>query len=395
MNSGFLGLEADRSVLLFGPRGVGKTKLIQDWAKRSKTHLIDLMRASVEQQYALSPQKLRETLKNLPAETTHVVIDEIQKVPELLGIVRDLIESGSPHSFVLTGSSALKLKQSASLLAGRALVCYLHPLSFLEQDKFKLAEALQFGQLPEITKLKSPSQKFEVLQTYVSTYLQEEIAQEGLTRDLMPFRRFIESAALLSGEITNFSKVAREAGVSVPTIKEYYSILEDSLLGFFLDPYHGSSGKRLAKKPKFFVFDLGVKNALARTLEEPLKPLTNAYQAAFEHLIVLEIFRLISYFAPDFHPFYLRTKDGEEINLIIARPSKPLLCIQIESSDRVSERDLLEFEKLCSKLPNCESIYLYNGPDEISYSKTRALPWQEGLKAVIPGLTRDPVSPRT
>ncbi len=377
-----LELPRDYSILLFGPRGCGKSTLVQSIFSSSAAYRIDLLEARVEQEYASNPDELIPVIRALHPNISHVIIDEVQKVPKLLDVVHKLIEEKVPQQFVLTGSSARKLKRGgANLLAGRAFVYHLHPFSFLEQGtNFNLRIALEFGQLPRVTQLPNAASKTRLLQTYVSTYLKEEIAAEQLVKNLAPFRKFLEVAAQSNGKIVNFSNIANDTGISDRTVKEYFSILEDTLVGFFLEPYAGSFRKRLGQKPKFYLFDLGVARALNRTLPVALLPQTKAYGDAFEHFVILEIHRLVSYFLPDYRLSYLHTKDDEEIDLIVDRPGQPLLCIEIKSATDLTEDNLNKFASLVSGLPGSEAVCLYNGQVEKLYGSIRVIPWAEGIK---------------
>jgi predicted AAA+ superfamily ATPase len=377
-----LELPRDYNILLFGPRGSGKSTLIGAYFDPATTYRIDLLKPSVEQEYALDPEQLVHVVAALPQTVTHVIIDEVQKVPKLLDVVHGLIESANPKYFILTGSSARKLKRgAANLLAGRAFVYHLYPFSYLEQlDSFKLSEVLQYGQLPRVLKFTNSSSKARFLQTYVNTYLKEEVAAEQLVKKLVPFRRFLDVAAQSNGKIVNFSNIAKDTGVSDNTIREYFSILEDTLIGFFLEPYSGSFRKRLGQTPKFYLFDLGVARSLTRTLSVPLLSQTNAYGDAFEHFIILEVYRLVSYSFPEYRLSYLHTKDGEEIDLVIERPGLPLLCIEIKSTTSLDEDDLAKTSSLVSELPGCEAVCFYNGSIEKQFKLIRAIPWAEGIK---------------
>ena len=190
----------------------------------------------------------------------------------------------------MTGSSARKLKHGgANLLAGRAFVYNLYPFSYLELKKdFHLETALQYGLLPEIYNLSTNKERELFLKAYTNTYLKEEVWAEQLVRQLNPFRRFLEVAAQCNGKIINIAKLSRDVGVDDKTIKQYFSILEDTLLGFYLEPFKHSFRKRLSMKPKFYWFDTGVSRALNNLSQIPLTASTNAFGNAFEHFIILE-----------------------------------------------------------------------------------------------------------
>jgi uncharacterized protein len=196
---------------------------------------------------------LKAIVEGLPETVTHVVVDEIQKLPKLLDIVHSLIEKTNKY-FILTGSSARKLKYGgANLLAGRAFVYHLFPFSFLElKDNFNFSTAMQFGMLPKLWSYDTDEERSLFLQAYAFTYLKEEIRGEQLTKNLDAFRRFLEVAAQCNGKIINYANLARDVGVDDKTIKEYFTILEDTLVGFLLEPFQHSFRKRLSQKPKFY-----------------------------------------------------------------------------------------------------------------------------------------------
>lgn len=378
-----LNLPKNHNILLFGARGTGKSTLLRSIFKESNTYWINLLDPTDEEKFALRPQELIAIVKALPGNTTHIVIDEIQKIPKLLDVVHLLIES-TDKKFVLTGSSARKLKRGgANLLAGRAFVYNLFPYSFMEiQQTFDLAKQMRFGSLPQIINLSEQEELKRYLISYSNTYLKEEILEEQIIKNLTPFRRFLEVAAQSNGKIINYSKIARDVGSSDINVKEYFSILEDTLIGFLLEPFHSSFRKRLSQKPKFYFFDTGVARSLSRQLSFELIPQTSAFGEVFEHLVIIEAMRLISYFCPEYKASYIRTKDDAEIDLVIERPNKPLLCIEIKSNSNVLEADLSKFVKITKDL-NCEAICLSNDKVAKIYGNIKVMPWQQGLKELL------------
>jgi len=369
-----------KSFFLFGPRGSGKSTLLKQLFSTETTLFIDLLDPEEENRFALKPSELEAIILALPKKIIRIVIDEIQKIPKLLDVVHLLIEKTN-KTFILTGSSARKLKYGGSnLLAGRAFVYNLQPFSFLEIGKeFDLSMALQYGTLPRVfTLLKNEKSKF--LQAYAITYLKEEIWGEHLIRKLDPFRKFLEVAAQCNGKILNYANISRDVGVDDKTIKEYFTLLEDTLIGFFLEPYVGSFRKRLSLKPKFYFFDCGVTKALTRTLSLPLREGTSAYGETFEHFVILECVKLAGYFKPEYRFSYLYTKDGVEVDLVVERPGLPHLLIEIKSATDVSKEHLRQFIKISQDFKNCKAVCFSNAKYAAKHSNVTVLPWQEGVK---------------
>ena len=375
-----LSLPKDHSFFLFGARNTGKSTLIKEIYADSCL-ILDLLKKTVEARFARNPDELYQIVMGLPEETTHVIIDEVQKNPALLDVVHDLMGETNKY-FIMTGSSARKLKQGgANLLAGRAFVYHMYPLTHVELgDTFDLDHALHWGTLPHIFALESDEMKKEFLYAYAHTYLKEEIWNEHFIRDLDPFRRFLEVVAQCNGKLINFSNMARDVGVTDKTIKSYYAILEDTLIGFFLEPFHGSFRKRLSHQPKFYLFDTGITRALAFLTDVKLAKKTNAYGNAFEHFIILECVRLASYYRLHYKFSYLRTQDDVEIDLIIERPGKPLLCIEIKSSEEISRHDISSFISITKDMGDVEVICICNDEYAKKIDHVMVLPWKIALQ---------------
>lgn len=375
----------NHSLFLFGPRGTGKSTLLHLEFNPQHTLWLDLLDVEIEQQFLQSPGKLYSIVQALPETITHVVIDEIQKAPKLLDEVHRLIE-GSKKIFLLTGSSARKLKRGgANLLAGRAFIYHLFSLSSFEiGNNFDLDQALHYGTLPKAISLNSAEEKNGFLRAYADTYLKEEIWGEQAVRKLDPFRRFLEIAAQCNGTIINVAHIARDVGVDDKTVKEYFTILEDTMLGFFLEPFHNSFRKRFVGKPKFYFFDPGVARCLSKRLSIPLVPKTESYGKAFEHFIILEWIRLANYFQPDFRFSFLRTESDIEVDLVVERPGKPLLCIEIKSTDSLREQDIKSFLRLTKDIPNSEAIVLSRDRFMQKFDHVTAYPWQQGILEHFP-----------
>ncbi len=374
-------LPKNQHFFLFGARNTGKSTLIEKTFNHDHTVFIDLLNEEDLLHFTRENGALYQIVKALPENISHVVLDEIQKLPKLLDTVQRLMKD-TDKKFIMTGSSARKLKKGgANLLAGRAFVFNLFPLSFLElKDEFNLDHALQWGTLPQIFQCKSDQERQHFLRAYAHTYLKEEIWEEHFIRQLDPFRRFLEVAAQSNGKIINYSNIARDVGVDDKTIQSYFSILEDTLIGFYLEAYQNSFRKRLGHKPKFYFFDSGVVRALADMTSVPLRPQTSAYGEAFEHYIILECKRLAAYFNLDYRFSFLQTSSEIEIDLVVERPGKPLLCVEIKSSNNVSEKDLSQFLRLTRDIEGCEAICLSQDRFPKQIENVTVLPWQRGVK---------------
>ncbi len=376
-----LKLPKNDNVLLFGPRNCGKTTLIHQTYNEKSSLFIDLLRPDVEERFANNPAEIINIVEALPKNITHVIIDEIQKNPKLLDSVHYLIEN-TKKIFVLTGSSAKKLRASGvNLLAGRALVYNLFPFSYFEiENNFDLKKALEWGMLPKIQYSKTKKLKMKFLQSYSQTYLKEEIWNEHIIRKLNPFRKFLEVAAQMNGKIINYSKIAADVGVDDKTVKNYYSVLEDTLVGFHLETFHNSFRKRLNNKPKFYFCDTGIARSLAKTLSTETESSTSYYGLLFEQFIITEIIKLSSYFDQEYSFSYLKTKDDAEIDLVVERPGKPILFIEIKSTNNVTESMLSSFSNLIKDFGPCEAVCFSCDPKKKKIKNMTIFPWQEGLK---------------
>ncbi len=374
------------SFFIFGARGTGKTTLIRRLLAGQRVWNIDLLELAEEDRYSREPDLLYRQVAAQYQEIEWVVIDEIQKVPELLNVVHRIIESPEFKSpkFAMTGSSARKLKRgSANLLAGRAFVNNLYPLTHIELgEHFSLDDVLNWGSLPKITSLASSEEKAEFLRSYGLTYLKEEIWNEHLVEQLDPFRLFLEVAAQTNGTIVNYAKIAKDVGINEKTIKRYFELLEETLIGFHLNSFHRSIRKRQSSSPKFYLFDTGVTRALARFLSQQLLPKTQSYGLAFEHFIIAECVRLNDYFRSDYRFSYFRTKEGAEIDLIIDRPGAPLALIEIKSSSNPTQEDIRHLVRLRPEFLPCECFCFSNDPTPREEDGVLFMHWREGLRRI-------------
>lgn len=374
-------ISLSNSFFLFGPRGSGKTTWLREHPALQESLWINLLESSVEDRYSRQPDLLINEIEQLRPHW--VVIDEVQKLPRLLDAVHHLIET-TPTKFALTGSSARKIARgSANLLAGRAFVYHLFPLTAREYGAaFDLTHALEWGTLPKLLQLSTPDDKADFLRTYALTYLKEEVWNEQLIRQLDPFRRFLGIAAQMNGKLLNYHRIATDVDIDTKTVQSYFSILADTLLGGFLEPYHRSIRKQQRQAPKFYFFDTGVKRALEGTLTQALLPQTYAFGEAFEHWVILEIMRHNAYAKRDYRLYYLRTKDDAEIDLIIERPGKPIALIEIKSTETVRAADVVTLQRFLPEFPNTEAFCLSRDPHQQRIGDVVCLPWDIGLTAL-------------
>jgi predicted AAA+ superfamily ATPase len=383
MKQRLLILEKDYSLFLFGARGVGKSTLVEASFDIKQCLFINLLDPKQEDRFAKNPNELIELAEATSHDITHIVIDEIQKLPKLLDVVHLLLETRrSQKYFILTGSSARKLKSAGvNLLAGRAFVSHLYPFTYIELDsEFNLKQALNYGMLPKVTTFTSEHSKRRFLEAYTLTYLKEEVWAEQLVKNLDPFRKFLEVAAQCNGKIINYVKIARDVGANDKTVKNYFSLLEDTLLGKILEPFHCSFRKRLKSAPKFYFFDVGIVRALTHMLNIPLREGTSYFGELFESFIIMECIKLASYCYSDYRFSYLMTADGVEIDLIVERPAQSLLLIEIKSSTQVQAMDLKNINNLSKELDNCEAVCFSNDPQRRKVGNIIIYPWQEGVK---------------
>jgi len=355
---------SDRSAFLWGPRKTGKTTLLRQ--QFSHAFWIDLLDYDLFLSLSQRPTRLRQMLEAQSSKT--VVIDEVQKIPHLMDEIHWLIENKG-YQFILSGSSARKFRRAkANLLGGRAWRFELYPFVTRELKEFQLEMALVSGLLPSHY-LSSDSQMD--LKAYVNDYLKEEIQAEALTRNLPAFSRFLHSAAITNGMLLNYSNAARETGVSVKTIREYYQILEDTLIGRRFLPWKKSKKRRLIETSKFFFFDIGIVSALL--MYNSLAPGTREYGRAFEHFILQECWAYRHYSKLEFPITFWRTASGAEVDLILGESE---VAIEIKSSEKAGDRTkglhLFQEENTCKKAYIISRDPL---PRKLA-SNVTILPWQ-------------------
>ncbi len=369
----------NHSFFLFGARGTGKSTLISELFPPPEAYTVDLLEVDKLSRLQAYPDLL-ESLA-LGSSRRWIVIDEVQKVPALLDVVHRLIEKHKLF-FALTGSSARKLRRgAANLLAGRAFTYRLFPLTYTELGKsFDLEAALAWGTLPGVLQLDSPQARSRFLQSYTETYLQEEVVAEQAIRALPPFRRFLQVAAQSNASVINFKKIADDCLTSPSNVKNYYQILEDTLVGMFLEPFHQSIRKRQRQAPKFYWFDTGVLRALRLSIDNPIEQATYDYGKLFETFIINQIRANLDYQGRQYQLSYLLTKDHAEIDLIVERAGLPTLLIEIKSGKSVRTEELQNLRSFKTAVKGSEAICLYAGGETLLLQGVGVFPWQQGLK---------------
>lgn len=310
-------------------------------------HYIDLLKSDEFERYNRRPALLREELSLLPINEL-IIIDEIQKIPALLDEVHWLMSNRNLR-FILSGSSARKLRRSdVNLLGGRAIRKHLYPLVSTEIPDFDLLKACNNGMLPRHYLVEDAGKR---LQAYVGDYLQQEIKAEALTRNLNTFSRFMEVAALSNGEIVNYNNIATECGISAPTVKEYFSILEETLIGYMIPAFTQKVKRRVIQSPRFYYFDVGIANfLLQRTTLNPGSP---EFGHAFEHFILQEIIAYIGYFKPLLNLSYWRTTSGYEVDAIIGNAD---FAIEVKSSTEVQSHHTKGLKAFSEEFPDARLI---------------------------------------
>lgn len=371
MYSRLIRTPASKSFFLFGPRGTGKTT----WVKSTfpSALYLDLLEAEVFNDLLANPQRLENYI---PKDfTDFVIIDEVQRVPNLLNEIHRLMEKFR-LKFILTGSSARKLrKKGENLLAGRSLTNFLHPLTSLELgNDFNLARSLSYGQLPSVSFEPDPK---KYLESYVKTYLEEEIFQEGLTRNLSAFARFLETASFSVGAVLNTSEVAREAGIERKVVENYFAILEDLLIGYRLPVFNKRAKRRLVAHAKFYFFDVGV----YRTVR-PMGPLDMPEMVegtAFESLFFQDLLAINDSLNLGYNLFYYRTATGIEVDFV-AYGEKGVRAFEVKRTGRISSRTLRGLKYFSKEYPQAKTFLIYGGKRKMREGNIEIIPLEDALK---------------
>ena len=335
----------DDSTFLWGARQVGKSTLLETLFPSARYY--DLLKSDEFERFFRRPALLREELMNSDHQDL-VIIDEIQKIPQLLDEVHWLMKNRQIR-FVLCGSSARKLmRYGANLLGGRALRTVMYPLVSAEIPDFDLMRAINNGMIPRHYAMENPQRR---LQSYIGDYLNEEIRAEALSRNLALFARFLEIAAQSSGEMIVYNNIAQDCGISSPTVKEYFNILEQTMIGYLISGFSATSKRKTIVAPKFYYFDVGVVNYLLK--RKNIEQGTDVFGHAFEHLLMQEIIAYLGYNLVDEKISYWRTTGGYEVDCIIG---KGKIAIEFKSSNEVKSRHTKGLKAFQEDYPQARAI---------------------------------------
>ena len=376
-------LARQKSILLLGPRQTGKTTLLQ---QLSPDVTLNFLRPEVRQRYERAPQLLGAEIEalaeRLRERRPRVALDEIQRVPELVNSVQDLIDRKLAQ-FVLTGSSARKLRRArdTNWLPGRVVPLRLDPFSLAEWPSPPLEQALCYGSLPGIALATDDAARDEDLRSYTTLYLEEEVRAEALVRNLGTFSRFLQLAALEAGNISHFRGIAQELGVPHTTVAGYYEILEDCLIAERIEPLSESrTRKKLTKSPRYLFFDLGVRRAAA---EEGARLPVRVLGALFEQFVGLELLRASRQTATPLHLRFWRDPDGPEVDWVLVAEER-WLPVEVKWSEVPGPRDAAHLETFLAEYPQArEGVVVCRTPKPFKLGpKVTAVPWQE-LPALV------------
>ncbi|MFW5702845.1 MAG: ATP-binding protein [Candidatus Dojkabacteria bacterium] len=369
-----LNLPNNLSLFLFGPRGTGKSSLINSTYKGSD--YIDLLDSGTYLDLLARPDRITNYIQN---KKDPIIIDEIQRVPALLNEIHRKIEQDDLN-FILTGSSPRKLKSAeANLLAGRALKYSLFPLTAAELGSdFDIKHSLTYGMLPSLYDPKKDELDPEkYLESYVEVYLREEVMQEGLVRNLEDFSRFLEVASFSQAQQLNLSELARESAVSRKVAESYFSILIDLLLAYELPVFSKRAKRRLVSQAKFYYFDVGVYNTL-----RPKGILDRGVGDAgvlLESLVMQELMATNKYFDLDFDLYYWRTRSGLEVDFVLYGESG-FYAIEVKSKQQIYEDDIRNLKEFSSDYPEAKAFVVYGGDKKLSFGEVEAVPVVDFLR---------------
>jgi predicted AAA+ superfamily ATPase len=373
-------LPRHQSAFLWGARKTGKSTYLKE--RFPDSLVFDFLKTDLFFEMSKNPSLLREQLlaKDEVALAEPVILDEVQKVPQVLDEVHWLIENKGLR-FVLCGSSARKLKKGhANLLGGRAWRYELFPLVSQEIVKFNLLRALNHGLVP-LHYLQSDLDCKKSLEAYVQDYLRQEVFAEGLTRNIPAFSRFFDAFGYSHGEITNYSNIARECGVDSKTVKEYYQILIDTLLAIRVEPFKKKQSRQvITKASKYYMFDVGVAGFLTKRHLAEQKGVE--FGKAFEHFLLMEMVAYRSYAAKDFAINFWRTKSGQEVDFVLGAGE---VAIEVKGTSRVDRKDMNGLDAFAQACSPKRSIIVCNEKERRLHGKIEISPWEIFLQQLWSG----------
>lgn len=373
------------SFFLLGPRGTGKTTWLRQRFPEALT--VNLLQPETFREMSARPERLRELVRG-NRERRDVVVDEVQRIPELLHVVHDLLEQPDPPRFVLTGSSARKLRRGGvNLLAGRAAMREMHPFLAAELPTFSLDQCLRTGMVPLVLGAGDPA---DALSAYVAAYVDQEVRAEGLVRNVGDFSRFLEAISFSHGSVLTLSNVAREAAVSRKVVEGYMDILDDLLVAFRLPVFSRRASRATVSHPKFYFFDAGVFRAL-----RPSGPLDRPAEidgAALEGLVAQHLRAWIAYSGASLDLSYWRTRAGTEVDFVVYG-EHDFFALEVKHTDRVRAADLSGLRSFVTEYPECRPMLLYRGQEKLEMGGIPCWPVDTFLRQLRPGVDAVPRRP--
>lgn len=369
------------STFIFGPRGTGKSTFLKQVYPEALT--FDLRSSSQFRQLTSNPDRIASITKEMPHKKT-VIIDEIQRVPELLPVIHKLIEEDKSVQFIMTGSSARKLKkQGVDLLAGRALRKEMYPYmcSEINSDNIDIDVLLKYGMLP-LTFGTSPDLKQEALEAYISLYMEQEVYQEALVRNIGDFGHFLEIVSLSHGSILNVSNIARDSGINRKTVESFIQILEDILLAYKIPVFTKKASRDNTQHPKFYFFDSGVFQAIR--LKGPLDHPAEVMGNAIEGLVAQHLKAWIAYTGQKNDLYFWRNRYQHEVDFILYGETG-LFAIEVKYSNEIRKEDLKGIESFLQEYPTAITILLYMGKEVLKKGNVWVIPIEKFLMKLVPG----------
>ena len=367
------------SCFIFGPRGTGKSTWLREHLGNAQSHFVNLLDGATYREYLAKPERIKLLVAGAP-EKKYFILDEIQKVPALLESIHELIESPGAPQFILTGSSARKLRsKGVNLLAGRAVLRHFHPFMAAElKSQFNLDEALRNGLIPLVYSARNRGEK---IKAYISLYLKSEVQAEGLVRDIGNFSRFLEVITFSYAGILNLNNIARDCQISRKQVENFILILEDFLIAYKLPVFTKRGQRKTVMHPKFYLFDVGVFYHL-----RPKGPLDRGEELgglALEGLVMQHLKAWADHSSEDIHLYYWRTQAGSEVDFIIYSETH-FIAIEVKHAERIHGRDLKPLRTFMADYPEATAVVLYRGEEKFKIDGVLCLNVEAFLLNLIP-----------